>query len=125
MLYLSMNTTQEYEIMLVNMLTGAVAKLYVYRINDIVYEDYTTGGVCLFFDNHKELTSVICSYDDITTDARDFFDGTHHYYAMLCDTEDELDENEIDELFYGIKGGTMNLIRIEPFDEIRLDICLN
>lgn len=120
-----MDTTVEYELMLVNMTTGGSAKVYVYRINDIVYEDIMTGGVCLFFDRNKELNSVISSFEDIVMDARDFFDGSHYYYAMLYDEVDALREDEIEELFYGIKGGTMNLIRIEPFEEIRLDICLN
>lgn len=120
-----MDTTQEYKMMLVNMQTGYVANVYVYRISDIVYEDYITGGVCLFFDDRVELTSVICSFDDIVGDARDFFDAKHQYYAILCDTVEELEEDEIEDLFYGIKTGTMNLIKSEPFDEMRLDICMN
>lgn len=120
-----MDTTVEYELMLVNMTTGGAARVYVYRISDIVYEDVMTGGVCLFFDKHKELNSVISSFEDIVMDARDFFDGSHYYYAMLYDTEDALREDEIEELFYGIKGGTMNLIRVEPFEEMRIDICMN
>lgn len=120
-----MDTTVEYELMLVNMTTGGTATVYAYRINDIVYEEAMTSGVCLFFDRDRELNSVICSYEDIVMDARDFFDGSHYYYAMLYDLDEILAEDEIDELFYGIKGGTMNLIRLEPFDEMRIDICLN
>lgn len=120
-----MDTVVEYELMLVNMMTGCVAKLFAYRISDIVYEENVTSGVCLFFDKNKELISVVSSYDDIVENSRDFFQAEHWYYAMLMDEEEKLTEDEVDELFYGIKSGTMNIIRLQPYDEIRLDICLN
>lgn len=120
-----MDAVIEYELVLVNMMTGCVAKLYAYRISDIVYEENVTSGVCLFFDKDKELISVVSSYDDIVDNARDFFSNEHCYYAMMMDEEEMLTEDEIDELFYGIKSGTMNIIRVQPYDEIRLDICLN
>jgi hypothetical protein len=120
-----MEVAAEYEILVVNVISGISTPVYAYRTNDIVYEEGLCSGVCMFFDKDMEMTDVVASYDDILADSMLEIKAEHEYYCMMYDESNQFNEDEVDGIFYGVQNGELNMILMSDFTEIMITLSNN
>lgn len=120
-----MEIAAQYEILIVNVLSGVSSPVYAYKTSDIVYEEGLCSGVCMFFDKDMEMLDVVASYDDILADSMLDIRADHEYYCMMYDEADQFDDEEVDSIFYGIQNGELNMILMSEFTEIAITLSNN
>lgn len=120
-----MQVAAQYEILIVNVISGVSTPVYAYKTSDIVYELGMCSGVCMLFDEDMEMTSVVASYEDIAADSLLEILPEHQYYCMVYDEINQFNESEVDGVFYGVQNGELNMVLMSDVTEIAITLSNN
>lgn len=113
-----MDTTAAHEALLVNVSTGKADPIYIFKINDLVYEQVMQPGICFMFDGDLMIRDMIASGNDILADSIISLNGTHEYYCMIYNEDEQMLEEEVHSIFNGIQSGMLNIILLSESTSI-------
>lgn len=112
--------TVEYEMIVVNMHNARSSVIEAYRTSDMVYESSNQAGVCILFDDERNIDKVVSSNEDILYDTMMEVEAVHTHYCMIYDEDKPMTDEEIEFVYEGIQNGDLNIMLIE--DETRIAV---
>lgn len=94
-------------------------------IKDLYYEKPMNSGIILFYDNEYEVIMFGCSVDNVEDLGKDIEPEGAFYYNIIKDTNQQLTEDEINNIYDGIIDNRFSIHIVNDQEPIKATICLN
>jgi hypothetical protein len=111
--------------LIINLTNAANFVIDIKPIKDLHYESEFNSGVVLFFNKEYEIIMFGESVDDVEGLAKDIEPHHAFFYNIIKDTKNQLTEEEIDNIYYGIFNNKFSIHIVEEKEPIKATICLN
>lgn len=118
--------TKQYELLVINKLSGISSTVDVYDIEDFENEEIEEPGICLFLDGRGDLVEVLESGTDIIGDAYETsLNSNYYFYALLVGGDEPFSYEEVYSFFNTIRQNIIDFTTIDLPLSLKITISQN